>query len=72
MSARTVVAVADAPQVMTEGNWKLALVVDDRASDEQLEKLGNVFHTRWQIGLLITAIAIYIGSLIGLSASRPR
>src|SRR5689334_5882155 len=36
---------------------------NDILKGEQLEKLGNVFHTRWQIGLLITAVVIYIGSL---------
>lgn len=44
----------------------------DILQGQQLEKLGSVFHTRWQIGLLITAIVIYIGSLVGLFASRPR
>ncbi|MBA2324562.1 MAG: DUF1326 domain-containing protein [Pseudonocardiales bacterium] len=39
----TVVAIADAPQVMTEGNWKMGLVVDERASDQQVEMLGAVF-----------------------------
>jgi hypothetical protein len=43
VSDRTVVVVVDAPQVMTDGNWKLALVVDEKASDEQLQRLGAVF-----------------------------
>jgi hypothetical protein len=33
VSDLTVVAVADTPQVMTDGNWKLGLIVDERASD---------------------------------------
>jgi TM2 domain-containing membrane protein YozV len=49
-----------------------AAMGNDILQGQEIEKLGNVFHTRWQIGLLITAIAIYIGSLVGLSASRPR
>src|SRR5215470_16746788 len=39
----TVAAIIDTPKVMTEGNWKLGMFVDDRADDEQFEKLGAVF-----------------------------
>jgi hypothetical protein len=28
---------------MSEGNWRLGVLIDDRASDEQVEKLGAVF-----------------------------
>src|SRR3954469_6752915 len=37
----TAAVIADTPKVMTEGNWKLGLVIDDAASDEQAEKLGR-------------------------------
>ena len=43
VSGLTVAAVADTPKVMTEGNWRLGVVIDDAASDEQAEKLGAVF-----------------------------
>jgi hypothetical protein len=39
----TVVAVAEAPKFMHEGNWKLGVLVDDAASDEQAEAVGKVF-----------------------------
>jgi hypothetical protein len=39
----TVAAVADTPKVMTDGNWKVGVFVDERASDEQMEKLIAVF-----------------------------
>jgi hypothetical protein len=39
-----VVVVAESPQkVMTDGNWRLGMFVDDNASDEQMEKLTAVF-----------------------------
>ena len=38
-----VAVIAETPKVMTEGNWRLGLFVDDKASDEQMEKLGAVF-----------------------------
>jgi hypothetical protein len=62
------VAVADAPQVMTEGNWKLALVVDDGASDEQLEKLGAVFGG--QLGGPMEALAPLVGEMLGVERMR--
>ena len=35
--------IADTPKVMTEGNWRLGVYVDDQASDEQFDKLVQVF-----------------------------
>ena len=43
VSGLTVAAVADTPKVMTDGNWRLGVVIDEAASDEQAEKLGAVF-----------------------------
>jgi hypothetical protein len=43
VSGLTVAAVADTPKVMSEGNWRLGVFIDDSASDEQAEKLGAVF-----------------------------
>jgi hypothetical protein len=43
VSGLTVVAIADTPKVMSEGNWRLGVLIEDGASDEQAEKLGAVF-----------------------------
>jgi hypothetical protein len=43
VSGLTVAAVADTPKVMSEGNWRLGVLIDAAASDEQAEKLGAVF-----------------------------
>ena len=43
VSGLTVAAVCDTPKVMSEGNWRLGVVIDADASDEQAEKLGGVF-----------------------------
>jgi hypothetical protein len=43
VSGLTVAAVADTPQVMSEGNWRLGVFIDGAASDEQAQKLGAVF-----------------------------
>ena len=34
-----VAAIADTPKVMTDGNWRLGVFVDERATDEQSDKL---------------------------------
>jgi hypothetical protein len=39
----TVAGVADTPKVMSEGNWRMGVVIDAKASDEQADKLGKVF-----------------------------
>jgi hypothetical protein len=43
VSGLTVAAVADTPKVMSDGDWRLGVFIDDSASDEQAEKLGAVF-----------------------------
>src|SRR3954469_3101321 len=43
VAGRRVVAIIDPPKVMTDGNWRLGMFVDDQASDEQFDKLVQVF-----------------------------
>ena len=43
VSDLSVVLVLDAPQQMSEGNWRVGMFMDDRASDEQAETLGGIF-----------------------------
>ena len=43
VSDRTVILVADTPAQMTDGNWRLGVILDDGASDEQAQALGGVF-----------------------------
>jgi hypothetical protein len=64
VSGLNVVAVADTPKVMTEGNWKLGLFVDERASDEQMEKLVGVFSG--QKGGPMEALAPLVGEVLGV------
>lgn len=60
----TVVLVADAPQQMTDGSWRIALYVDERASAEQVEKLGAIFGG--QVGGPMELLAPLIGELLGV------
>src|SRR5437764_13837347 len=38
-----VAAIADTPKVMTDGNWRLGVFIDENASEEQADKLVKVF-----------------------------
>ena len=64
VSGLNVVAIADTPKVMTEGNWKLGVFVDERASDDQLEKLVGVFSG--QKGGPMEGLAPLVGEMLGV------
>jgi hypothetical protein len=64
VSGLKVAAIVDSPKVMTEGNWRLGMFVDDRASDEQTEKLTAVFGG--QKGGPMEALAPLVGEILGV------
>ncbi len=59
-----VAAIADTPKVMTEGNWRLGMFIDDQATDEQADKLTAVFGG--QLGGPMGALAPLIGEVLGV------
>jgi hypothetical protein len=63
VSGLTAAVVADAPKVMTDGNWKMGLILDDAATDEQAEKLGAVFSG--QLGGPMAGLVPLIGEILG-------
>jgi hypothetical protein len=67
VSGLTVVAVADTPKVMTEGNWRLGVFIDDKASQEQAEKLGAVFSGA--LGGPMEALGPLIGENLGAKSA---
>jgi len=64
VGGRTLAVIADTPKVMTEGNWRLGMFVDDGASDEQTEKLTAVFGG--QLGGPMAGLAPLIGEVLGV------
>jgi hypothetical protein len=60
----TVAAVADTPKVMTEGNWRIGVFVDDKASEEQAEKLVGVFSG--QLGGPMAGLGPLVGENLGV------
>ena len=64
VSGLTVAALADTPKVMSEGNWRLGVLIDDQATEEQMEKLGAVFGG--QLGGPMEALGPLVGEQLGV------
>jgi hypothetical protein len=60
----TVALIADTPKVMTEGNWKVGVFIDEGASDEQADKLVQVFSG--QLGGPMAGLTPLIGEMLGV------
>jgi hypothetical protein len=59
-----VAAIVDSPKVMTDGNWRIGMFVDETASDEQFGALTAVFSG--QKGGPMAALGPLIGELLGV------
>ena len=64
IGGRKVALIADTPKVMTEGNWRLGMFVDEDATDEQMEKLSAVFGG--QLGGPMAGLAPLVGEVLGV------
>ena len=58
-----VVVIADTPKVMTDGNWKVGVYIDQAASEEQFDQLIRVFSG--QLGGPMAGLAPLIGEMVG-------
>jgi hypothetical protein len=63
IAGRKVALIADTPKVMTEGNWRVGVFIDDAASDDQFDQLVRVFSG--QLGGPMAALAPLIGEMLG-------
>ena len=64
VSGLTVAVVVDTPPQMMEGNWRLGLIIDEKASSEQADKLGAVFGG--SAGGPIANLAPLVGEVMGI------
>jgi hypothetical protein len=64
VAGRRVVLIADTPKVMTEGNWRLGVYIDDGASDDQFDGLVKLFGG--QLGGPMGALAPLVGEVVGV------
>jgi hypothetical protein len=56
--------IADTPKVMTDGNWRLGMFVDESATDEQVQKVAGVFGG--QLGGPMAGLAPLVGEMLGV------
>jgi hypothetical protein len=64
VSGHSVSVVADAPAKMLDGNWRVGLIIDDKASKEQTDKLAGVFSGA--MGGPMASLAPLIGEVLGI------
>lgn len=64
VSGHSVSVVADAPARMLDGNWRVGLLIDDKASKEQADKLAGVFSGA--MGGPMAGLAPLIGEVLGV------
>src|SRR5207245_10018049 len=64
VSGLTVAAIADTPKVMSDGNWRLGVVIDQAASEEQADKLGAV--VSGALGAPMSALEPLVGENLGV------
>ncbi|MDQ6774182.1 MAG: DUF1326 domain-containing protein [Candidatus Dormibacteraeota bacterium] len=60
----SVALVADTPKAMLDGGWRVGLIIDDKASQEQADALTGVFGG--QAGGPIANLAPLIGEMLGI------
>ena len=60
--------IIDTPKVMTDGNWKLGMFIDEGASDDQAGKLAGVFGG--QLGGPMAGLAPLVGEVLGVERAR--
>ena len=72
VSGLTVAAMIDTPKVMSEGNWRLGVLIDDQASDEQADKLAAVFGGQLggPMGALVPLVSEHLARKTGPTGSR--
>lgn len=61
---RRVATIIDAPKVMTDGNWRLGMFIDEDATDEQFDRLAQVFGG--QLGGPMAMLAPLVGEVVGV------
>jgi hypothetical protein len=64
VSGRSFVMIADTPPNMADGNWKVGVIVDDGANEEQVGKLGQVLSG--ELGGPPAALGPLLGEFLGI------
>jgi len=64
VSGRSFVMIADTPPNMADGNWRVGVIVDDGASEEQVGKFGQVLSG--ELGGPPAALGPFLGEFLGI------
>lgn len=64
VGGHSVAVIADTPAQMINGNWRLGLIIDDKASKEQADKLAGVFSG--QMGGPMANLAPLVAEVLGI------
>ena len=64
LSGRSFVMIGDTPPNMADGNWRLGVIVDDGASEEQVGRLGQVLSG--ELGGPPAALGPLLGEFLGI------
>lgn len=68
VSGKTIIVVADTPPVMADGNWRVGVIMDSSASEDQAHKLGAVFSGK--VGGPMAMLAPLISEMVGMETSE--
>ncbi len=64
ISGRKVALIADTPKVMTQGNWRVGVFIDDGSTEDQFDKLVQIFSG--QLGGPMAGLVPLIGEMLGV------
>ena len=64
ISGRKVALIADTPKVMTQGNWRVGVFIDDGSTEEQFDQLVQIFSG--QLGGPMAGLVPLIGEMLGV------
>jgi hypothetical protein len=68
ISGLRMAVIIDTPKVMTEGNWRMGIFVDEQATDEQADKLVQIFSG--QLGGPMAGLAPLVGEMLGVERAK--
>jgi hypothetical protein len=68
ISGLRIAFIIDTPKVMTEGNWRMGIFVDEQATDEQADKLVQIFSG--QLGGPMAGLVPLVGEMLGVERAK--
>jgi hypothetical protein len=68
ISGLRIAFIIDTPKVMTEGNWRMGIFVDEQATEEQADKLVQIFSG--QLGGPMAGLAPLVGEMLGVERAK--